>query len=150
MPAKTSTPNRLERLCAERGVKMTGQRRVIARVLADARDHPDVEQVYHRALRLDPHISIATVYRTMRLLEEVNVVARHEFGDGRARYEPAPTEHHDHLIDMDSGQVVEFRNDEIESLQRKVAEEYGYEIVSHRLELYVRRKKKSSSDGPGR
>lgn len=120
---------------------MTEQRRVIAQVLSEATDHPDVEQVYQRAQAIDPHISIATVYRTVRLLEEVNVIERHEFGDGRSRYEEAPVEHHDHLIDVETGEVVEFRNDKIEELQRRVAEELGYEIVSHRLELYVKRKR---------
>ena len=120
---------------------MTEQRRVIAQVLSDSDDHPDVEQVYNRALEIDPNISIATVYRTVRLLEEVSVIERHDFGDGRSRYEEAPEEHHDHLIDVQSGKVIEFRNDEIEELQRRVAEAHGYEILSHRLELYVRPKK---------
>jgi Fur family transcriptional regulator, ferric uptake regulator len=135
-PKEEDTASRIERLCAEKGLKMTGQRRVIARVLSDATDHPDVEQVYRRAAAIDPHISIATVYRTVRLFEEASILSRHDFGDGRARYEEAPEEHHDHLIDIQSGKVVEFHNDEIEELQRKIAEKAGYKLVGHRLELY--------------
>ncbi len=115
---------------------MTEQRRVIARVLSEAIDHPDVEQVYRRATELDPRISIATVYRTVRLFEEANILERHDFRDGRARYEEAPEIHHDHLIDLHSGQVIEFQNEEIERLQRRIAEELGFELVDHRLELY--------------
>lgn len=128
--------SRIEELCVERGMKMTGQRRTIARVLSEASDHPDVEEVYRRAVQLDPHISIATVYRTVRLFEESNILERHDFGDGRARYEEASEEHHDHLIDIQSGRVIEFRIPEIETLQRKIAEQYGYRLVGHRLELY--------------
>src|SRR5579872_7300647 len=106
--------SRLEQLCIEKGLKMTEQRRVIARVLSDAADHPDVEAVHRRAVEIDQHISIATVYRTVRLFEEANILERHDFGDGRARYEEMPSEHHDHLIDLQSGHVIEFRNDEIE------------------------------------
>lgn len=127
---------KLEVLCAERGLKMTDQRRVIARVLSDASDHPDVEVVHRRATAIDPNISIATVYRTVRLFEEAGILAKHDFGDGRARYEETPDEHHDHLIDIQSGKVVEFHNDEIEELQRKIAEKAGYRLVGHRLELY--------------
>jgi len=116
---------------------MTEQRRVIARVLSDAADHPDVEQVYRRATEIDPRISIATVYRTVRLFEEANILERHEFRDGRARYEEAPETHHDHLINLQTGEVIEFRNEEIEKLQRRVAEELGFELVDHRLELYA-------------
>lgn len=136
---KTSAPppiSRLERLCIEKGLKMTGQRRVIARVLSEATDHPDVDQVYRRATKIDPRISIATVYRTVRLLEEAQILNRHEFGDGRARYEKAPEVHHDHLIDVESGRVIEFQNERIEELQRQIARELGYELVGHRLELY--------------
>lgn len=115
---------------------MTEQRRVIARVLSESDDHPDVDQVYRRANLVDPGISIATVYRTVKLFEEANILERHDFGDGRARYEEAPQEHHDHLIDMQSGKVLEFRDDEIERLQREVAERLGYRLVGHRLELY--------------
>ncbi len=120
----------------ERGMKMTGQRRIIARVLSEATDHPDVEQVYRRAVQLDPRISIATVYRTVRLFEEADILERHDFGDGRSRYEEATDEHHDHLIDIQTGKVTEFRNPEIEALQRKIAEQHGFRLVGHRLELF--------------
>jgi len=116
---------------------MTDQRRVIARVLSEAADHPDVEEVYRRATAIDPNISIATVYRTVRLFEEANILERHDFGDGRARYEEAPDSHHDHLIDVQSGRVIEFQNPEIEALQREIARRYGYRLVGHRLELYA-------------
>ncbi len=129
-------PSRLERLCSDKGLKMTDQRRVIARVLSDAHDHPDVEQVHKRAVALDPHISISTVYRTVRLFEEANILERHDFRDGRSRYEEIPESHHDHLIDIQTGRVIEFTNEKIEQLQRQVAAELGFEIVDHRLELY--------------
>lgn len=116
---------------------MTGQRRVIARVLSDAHDHPDVEEVYRRASTIDPNISIATVYRTVRLFEEAAILERHDFGDGRARYEQVGDSHHDHLINVKSGRVIEFENGEIESLQREIALKYGYKLVGHRLELYA-------------
>ncbi len=132
-----TAPSRLEQLCLEKGLKMTDQRRIIARVLSDAHDHPDVEQVYRRATALDPHISIATVYRTVRLFEEASILERHDFGDGRSRYEESPQEHHDHLIDVESGRVIEFKEEEIEALQRRVAERLGYRLVGHRLELYA-------------
>ena len=128
--------NRVEKQCLERGMRMTGQRRVIARVLSDAHDHPDVEELHRRAARLDPRISIATVYRTVRLFQEAGILERHDFGDGRARYEEVPTEHHDHLIDTRSGRVIEFRDDKIEELQREIARRLGYRLVDHRLELY--------------
>jgi len=128
-------PSRLERLCLEKGLKMTEQRRVIAQVLSNSTDHPDVELVYQRATAIDPRISIATVYRTVRLLEEANILERHDFGDGRARYEEAPEEHHDHLIDIETRTVVEFQNEEIEKLQELIAEKLGYRLVGHRLEL---------------
>ncbi|HUH86199.1 MAG TPA: Fur family transcriptional regulator [Stellaceae bacterium] len=130
-------PSRLEQLCIDKGLKMTEQRRTIARVLSEAADHPDVEAVHRRAVVLDPKISIATVYRTVRLFEEANILARHDFGDGRARYEEATSDHHDHLIDMQTGHVIEFRNEEIEKLQRQVAERLGYRLVGHRLELFA-------------
>jgi Fur family transcriptional regulator, ferric uptake regulator len=130
-------PSRLEQLCIDKGLKMTEQRRIIARVLSDSADHPDVEAVHRRATELDPKISIATVYRTVRLFEEANILSRHDFGDGRARYEEATTDHHDHLIDVQSGRVIEFRNEEIEKLQRQVAERLGYKLVGHRLELFA-------------
>ncbi len=140
--------SQLERLCAERGLKMTGQRRVIARVLSESSDHPDVEQVYNRAARVDPRISIATVYRTVKLFEEANILDRHDFGDGRARYEEAPEEHHDHLIDVNSGEVIEFCDEEIERLQREAAARLGYRLVGHRLELFaVRDTKRARSAG---
>jgi Fur family ferric uptake transcriptional regulator len=129
--------SRLEQLCHEKGLKMTEQRRIIARVLSDSTDHPDVEQVHRRATALDPRISIATVYRTVRLFEEANILERHDFGDGRARYEEISDSHHDHLIDVQSGRVIEFQNEEIEALQHKVAEGLGYRLVGHRLELYA-------------
>src|SRR5208282_6251024 len=129
--------SRLEQLCIDKGLKMTEQRRVIARVLSDSADHPDVDKVYRRAIAIDPRISIATVYRTVRLLQEANILARHDFGDGRARYEEMPSDHHDHLIDMKSGRVIEFRNEEIEKLQREVAAQLGYKLVDHRLELFA-------------
>ena len=129
--------SKLERICVERGMKMTGQRRVIARLLSDAADHPDVEELHRRASSIDPRISIATVYRTVRLFEEANILSRHEFGDGRARYERAPENHHDHLIDIKSGKVIEFQNEEIEGLQREIARRLGYNLVDHRLELYA-------------
>nr|WP_252508735.1 transcriptional repressor [Magnetospira sp. QH-2] len=117
-------------------MKMTGQRRIIARVLSQAEDHPDVEELYRRATAVDPKISIATVYRTVRLLEEAQIIERLDFGDGRARYEQAPDEHHDHLINVNTGKVIEFQNSEIEALQRRIAQEYGFRLVGHRLELY--------------
>ena len=127
---------RIERLCVDKGLRMTEQRRVIARVLSDAADHPDAEELYRRASGLDPHISIATVYRTVKLFEDAGILERHDFRDGRSRYEEIPESHHDHLIDVHSGRVIEFHNDEIERLQRRVAEELGFELVDHRLELY--------------
>ena len=128
--------DRLEKLCIEKGMRMTEQRRVIARVLSRADDHPDVEEIHRRATEIDSNISIATVYRTMRLFEEAGVVERHDFQDGRARYEEATETHHDHLIDLRSGEVIEFVNDEIEALQRRIAEQHGFKLVDHRLELY--------------
>jgi Fur family ferric uptake transcriptional regulator len=127
----------LEQRCVELGLKMTEQRRVIARVLSKSDDHPDVEEVHGRVSKLDSRISLATVYRTLRLFEEVNLLERHDFGDGRARYERRSGEHHDHLINVEDGSVIEFQNAEIEQLQRKVAEQLGYRLVDHRLELYA-------------
>src|SRR5664279_5241561 len=120
----------------EKGMRMTDQRRVVARVLSVSHDHPDVEELYRRAHALDPHISIATVYRTVRLFEEAGIIARHDFRDGRSRYEEAPETHHDHLIDMKTGKVVEFVDEEIEKLQAAIALKLGYKLVDHRLELY--------------
>jgi len=127
----------IEHRCIEHGMKMTEQRRVIARILSDARDHPDVEEVHRRATEVDARISIATVYRTVRLFEEAGIVERHDFGDGRARYEVTPNTHHDHLIDIKSGRVIEFQNEEIEAIQKEVARLHGYKLVNHRLELYA-------------
>ena len=128
--------SRIEQACIGKGLKMTGQRRLIARVLSDANDHPDVEEVYRRAVALDSHISLATVYRTVRLLEDAGILERHDFRDGRARYEEMSETHHDHLIDVDSGEVTEFQNEEIETLQRRIAAKLGYRLVDHRLALY--------------
>ncbi len=128
--------DRIENLCVEKGMRMTDQRRVVARVLSVSNDHPDVEELYRRAHAIDPHISIATVYRTVRLFEEAGIIARLDFRDGRSRYEETPDSHHDHLIDMKTGQVVEFMDDEIERLQAAIARRLGYKLVDHRLELY--------------
>ncbi|PCI87914.1 MAG: transcriptional repressor [Hyphomicrobiales bacterium] len=127
----------LERQCLEKGMRMTEQRRVIARVLSESEDHPDVEELYRRSAKIDNRISIATIYRTVRLFEEAGILERHDFRDGRSRYETISEEHHDHLIDVNSGVVVEFHNEEIERLQRKIAEELGYKLVDHRMELYA-------------
>lgn len=128
--------DRIEKLCVERGMRMTEQRRVIARVLSNAEDHPDVEELYRRASAIDPHISIATVYRTVRLFEEAGVVEKHDFGDGRSRYEEAGDDHHDHLIDTRTGEVIEFFDAEIERLKSEIAQRLGFELVGHKLELY--------------
>ncbi|MGC2409821.1 MAG: Fur family transcriptional regulator [Methyloceanibacter sp.] len=134
---KTATwESRLERLCTERGLRMTGQRRVIARVLSEADDHPDVEEVHRRASDRDARISLSTVYRTVRLLEGAGILERHDFGDGRARYEPAGHGHHDHLINVKTGEVIEFKNEQIERLQESVARELGFHLIGHRLELF--------------
>ena len=126
----------IEQLCADKGLRITEQRRVIARVLSDADDHPDVELLHQRAAAIDPGISIATVYRTVRLFEEAGILERHDFGDGRARYEAAPEAHHDHLIDVETGKVIEFVDPELEALQKQIAEKLGYRLVDHRMELY--------------
>ena len=126
----------IEKLCVDKGLRMTEQRRVIAKVLSGAGDHPDAEELYRRAAAIDPHISIATVYRTVRLFEEAGIIARHDFRDGRSRYEEQTNDHHDHLIDMKSGRVVEFVDEEIERLQEAIARRLGYRLVAHRLELY--------------
>lgn len=132
--------SRIERLCVERGLKMTGQRRVIARVLSDASDHPDVEELYRRSSELDSRISIATVYRTVRLLEEKGILERRDFGGGRARYEPTEHGHHYHLIDIDTGKVIEFEDPDYERLMQRIAERLGFDLVSLRLELFGRRR----------
>ena len=126
----------LEQLCADKGLRITEQRRIIARVLSESDDHPDVELLHERANKIDSGISIATVYRTVRLFEEAGILDRHDFGDGRARYEAAPEAHHDHLIDVETGKVVEFVDPEIEALQKQIAAKLGYRLVDHRLELY--------------
>jgi Fur family ferric uptake transcriptional regulator len=129
-------PDRIEKICIEKGLRMTEQRRVIARVLSSSADHPDAEELHRRAANEDPRISLATVYRTVRLFEEAGIIERHDFRDGRSRYEEAGDDHHDHLIDLRSGEVVEFVNDEIEKLQTAIARKLGYKLVDHRLELY--------------
>lgn len=135
----TSNPQdpSLEEACAARGMRMTDQRRVIAQVVEGADDHPDVEELHRRASAIDPRISLSTVYRTVNLFEEAGLVAKHDFKDGRARFEPIPDEHHDHLIDIRSGRVIEFRNEEIEAIQEVIARKLGYRLVDHRLELYA-------------
>ncbi len=127
----------LEEQCAEKGMRMTDQRRVIAQVIEQAIDHPDVEELYRRAAAVDPRISLSTVYRTVNLFEEAGLVTKHDFKDGRARFELIPDEHHDHLIDIRSGRVIEFRNEEIEAIQEVIAKRLGYRLVDHRLELYA-------------
>ena len=121
--------------CEARGLRMTDQRRVVARVIGEAEDHPDVEELYARAARVDPKISLATVYRTVKLFEEAGILDKHEFGDGRARYEDAERDHHDHLIDVNTGAVIEFIDPEIEALQERIAARLGYRLIGHRLEL---------------
>ncbi len=126
----------IEALCQEKGLRITEQRRVIARVISDADDHPDVEALHARSSAIDPGISIATVYRTVRLFEEAGILDRHDFGDGRSRYEAAPEAHHDHLIDVETGRVIEFVDPELEALQKQIAEKLGFRLVDHRMELY--------------
>ncbi|MBL4836398.1 MAG: transcriptional repressor [Kordiimonadaceae bacterium] len=126
----------IEELCLKKGMRMTDQRRVIAKVLSAAKDHPDVEEVYRRATEIDNGISIATVYRTVRLFEDAGILERLDFRDGRSRYEPVSDEHHDHLINVETGEVVEFHNDEVERLQEQIAEKLGFKLVDHRMELY--------------
>ena len=128
--------DRIEKLCVDKGMRMTDQRRVVARVLSVAKDHPDVEELYRRAHAEDPHISIATVYRTVRLFEEAGIIERHDFRDGRSRYEEMPDVHHDHLIDMRTGRVIEFVDEDIEKLQHAIAKRLGFRLIDHRLELY--------------
>ncbi len=140
----------IESRCAECGLRMTGQRRVIAQILSSATDHPDVEEVHRRAHTIDPRISLSTVYRTLKLFSARGILERHDFGHGRGRYEAAPREHHDHLVDIDTGRVIEFSNSDIEALQERVARDLGFELVGHRLELYgvpLAKKKPSSRRG---
>lgn len=137
MTPELQHPTTLEDACVEKGMRMTEQRRIIARVLDVATDHPDVEEVYRRASSIDPRISISTVYRTVKLFEDAGMIERHDFRDGRSRYETVSEEHHDHLIDLRSGDVIEFRSEEIEALQELIAKRLGYRLVDHRLELYA-------------
>ena len=131
----------IEQKCISKGVKLTGQRKIIARIMSEAEDHPDVDELYKRVTQIDPKISIATVYRTVKLFEEAGILAKHDFKGGKARYEEISESHHDHLIDVKTGEIIEFVDDEIEKLQKKVAEKYGYELVDHKLELYGIKKK---------
>lgn len=128
--------SKIEKLCVEKNMRMTDQRRVIARVLSDAEDHPDVEEVYKRSTEIDDQISIATVYRTVRLFEEADILERHDFRDGRSRYELMTEDHHDHMIDIESGEVIEFLDEEIEKIQSEIAQKLGYKLIDHRMELY--------------
>jgi Fur family ferric uptake transcriptional regulator len=132
----TDIAKSLEELCAERGMRMTDQRRVIAKIIEGSEDHPDVEELHRRSVHVDAKISISTVYRTVKLFEDAGIIARHDFRDGRSRYETVPDEHHDHLIDLKTGTVIEFRSAEIEALQERIAREHGFRLVDHRLELY--------------
>jgi Fur family ferric uptake transcriptional regulator len=129
-------PSRIEQSCADLGLRITGQRRIIAQVLSGSPDHPDVDELWRRVSSIDPRISLSTVYRTLKLFEEKGILARHDFGAGRGRYEETPRVHHDHLIDVESGKVIEFRNDEIERIQERVARELGFSLIGHKLELY--------------
>lgn len=134
--SRTSDRSRIEERCATQGLRMTGQRRTIARILSEARDHPDVDEVHRRAHKVDPGISLSTVYRTLRLFADKGILERHDFGAGRGHYEEASRRHHDHLVDVESGRVIEFSNDQIEALQERIARELGFTLVGHRLELY--------------
>jgi len=132
----------IEQKCVAKGVKLTDQRRIIAKVMSESQDHPDVDELYNRVSKIDSKISIATVYRTVKLFEEAGIVAKHDFKGGKARYEQLNESHHDHLIDIKTGEIIEFVDDEIEKLQQKVAEKYGYKLVDHKLELYGIKKNK--------
>lgn len=132
----TDLTKSLEELCAQKGMRMTEQRRVIARILQDSDDHPDVEELYRRSSKVDSRISISTVYRTLKLFEDAGIIEKHDFRDGRSRYETVPEEHHDHMIDVKTGVVIEFHSAEIEALQERIAREHGFRLVGHRLELY--------------
>jgi len=131
----------IEQKCIEKDVKLTDQRKIIAKVMSESDDHPDVDELYKRVSKIDSKISIATVYRTVKLFEEFGILAKHEFKGGKARYEKLNEDHHDHLIDVKTGEIIEFVDDEIEKLQKKVAEKYGYKLVDHKLELYGVKKK---------
>jgi len=132
----------IEQKCIKKGVKLTDQRKIIAKVMSEANDHPDVDELYNRVSKIDSKISIATVYRTVKLFEEAGIVEKHDFKGSKSRYEQAPEEHHDHLIDVNSGEIIEFVNEEIEELQKQVAEKLGYKLIDHRLELYGSKIKK--------
>ena len=132
----------IEQKCIDKGVKLTEQRKIIAKVMSESTDHPDVDELYNRVSKIEPKISIATVYRTVKLFEESGIVAKHDFKGGKARYEELSESHHDHLIDVKTGEIIEFVDEEIEKLQKKVAEKYGYELVDHKLELYGVKKNK--------
>ena len=142
---KQTITSRIEELCAKNGVKITHQRRIIAEVISKSKDHPDANEVFLRSNKIDPRISLATVYRTIKLFEENNVLNRIDFGDRKARYEEMTESHHDHLIDVDSGKIIEFVDDDIEKLQKLVAEKLGYKLIDHRMELYGKKLKKSTS-----
>ena len=131
----------IEQKCLDKGVKLTDQRKIIAKVMSESDDHPDVDELYKRVSKIDPRISIATIYRTVKLFEECGILTKHEFKGEKARYEKLNESHHDHLIDIKTGEIIEFVDDEIEKLQKKVAEKYGYELVDHKLELYGVKKK---------
>jgi len=132
---------KIEKKCILKGVKLTDQRKIIAKVMSDSSDHPDVDELYKRVLKIDSKISIATVYRTVKLFEEIGILAKHDFKGGKARYEELSEGHHDHLIDIKTGEIIEFVDEDIEKLQKKVAEKYGYDLVDHKLELYGVKKK---------
>ena len=129
--------NTIEFRCAQNGMRMTEQRKIIAKVLSSSKDHPDVEELYQRSAKIDKNISLATVYRTVKLFEDAGILEKHEFKDGRSRYEKTPEGHHDHLIDIDTGDVIEFQSEEIEKLQKKIAQQLGFDIIDHRLEIYA-------------
>ena len=131
----------IEERCKQKGVKLTDQRKLIAKIMSDSHDHPDVDELYKRVTKIDSKISIATVYRTVKLFEEAGILTKHDFGEGKARYEKLPDNHHDHLIDIQSGEIIEFVNEEIEKYQKKIADKLGYQLVDHRLELYGVKKK---------
>jgi|TARA_B100002003_G_scaffold138481_1_gene128114 Fur family ferric uptake transcriptional regulator len=131
----------IEERCKQKGVKLTDQRKLIAKIMSDSHDHPDVDELYKRVTKIDSKISIATVYRTVKLFEEAGILTKHDFGEGKARYEKLPDNHHDHLIDVQSGEIIEFVNEEIEKYQKKIADKLGYQLVDHRLELYGVKKK---------
>ncbi len=135
--AEATKPKRIEAVCREKGMRVTGQRRIIAQVVAELRDHPDVNELHRRVAEIDERISLSTVYRTLKRFEELGILERHEFRDGRARYESTPAVHHDHLIDLTTGRILEFHSEEIERLQNEIARKLGYHVVGHRLELYV-------------